>query len=292
MENKNSPLPYFNVHMNSLYVLEKKDVHDQDVVFNDRRCCDGDDAFSPSLGSSLSVDLYRNLLSKCFRDDFDSGSSRNDVFYDVIFDVCDKKIPAHRAIVSARSSFFRALFLNEMMESGSNVVLIEDCTSEIFQCLMLWMYTDQFKLPENCSDEVIENSKVWMLWRAATYFCMDALIEQIEIYITKHLINERNVCSFWNVVNQINAHNLQEYCKKYFQENIGGILETKNFLLLSRDLIAQVFLNANSQIPFQFKTIALTRWFAANNPTQLKRKLETMESFNPRKRRKLTACLF
>jgi len=120
---------------------------------------------------------------------------------------------------------------------------------------------------------------------------MDGLVRQIENYIVKNVINVQNFCSFWGTISQINALALQNFCCSYFQEHVKEIIATQNFLSLSKEIITRIFnmdkLNNHSPIPIQYKTLALTRWFAANNPKQLKRKLESLDNINPLKKRRL-----
>jgi len=242
--------------------------------------------------SSLSYDLYNNIYVKCFS--VQDGWNETDVdglFHDVVFVVEGKRVPAHRVIVCARSAYFRALFLNGMKEMKPDVVDIEDCEYEVFKSIICWMYTDQLKVPEGDNVEQIENSVVWKLWRAATYFCLDGMVKLIENYIMKNIINCNNICSFWDTVAQINAFSLQNFCSLYFQEHLNEIVATKNFVSLSKEMISRLFSDqlGKCPIPVQVKAFALTRWFAANNPKHLKRKLESMDNFyqNPLKKRKL-----
>jgi len=113
----------------------------------------------------------------------------------------------------------------------------------------------------------------------------------IENHIMNNLIQVYNMCTFWDTVSQISALSLQNYCALYFQEHIYEIITTKNFVSLSKEKITRLFSDklGKCPIPVRVKTTALTHWFAANNPKQLKRKLESMDNFylNPLKRRKV-----
>jgi len=128
-------------------------------------------------------------------------------------------------------------------------------------------------------------------YQAASYFCLDGLVKMLENHIVKNIINVNNICTFWDTVSQINAFSLQNFCSLYFQEHINEIITTKNFVSLSKEKISRLFSDklGKCPIPVQVKAFALTHWFAANNPKQLKRKLESMDNIyiNPFKRRKI-----
>jgi hypothetical protein len=189
--------------------------------------------------ASLGLDLGE-LFSKCLNADYYINNLANDIFYDVVFIVGERKIVAHKAIVGARSPFFKGLFMDRMKGIQENVFEIEECSYEIFACVLHWTYTDDFKIPENDSVEKIEKSKIWDLWKAATFFCMDALVLKIEENLMERISND-NVCSFWNDISVINTSNLTNFCKNYFTKNIKEIVENKSFGCLKRDIVADIF---------------------------------------------------
>eukprot|EP01130_Rhizamoeba_saxonica_P002157 TRINITY_DN1196_c0_g2_i2.p1 TRINITY_DN1196_c0_g2~~TRINITY_DN1196_c0_g2_i2.p1 ORF type:complete len:268 (+),score=53.60 TRINITY_DN1196_c0_g2_i2:31-834(+) len=93
-------------------------------------------------------------------------------YTDVTFFVRNCAIPAHKVIVSARSKYFRALFLNGMKESGTSEISIDSCDTRTFRIILNWMYTDQLCIPVKWRKEnhqSIENSSVWKLWQITTF---------------------------------------------------------------------------------------------------------------------------
>lgn len=63
-------------------------------------------------------------------------------FSDVKIIIDEKEFLAHKAILAVRSSVFRAMFQNEMIESKQNQVTITDMKPEIFAELLRFIYTD------------------------------------------------------------------------------------------------------------------------------------------------------
>merc|ERR1712087_104785 len=59
---------------------------------------------------------------------------------DVTILVGGAKIPAHRAILSARSDYFRRMFNTEMQEAASGVVDVKDVDADIFRRLLRFIY--------------------------------------------------------------------------------------------------------------------------------------------------------
>ncbi|XP_065209110.1 speckle-type POZ protein-like [Planococcus citri] len=83
------------------------------------------------IGSSLSRDLDR------IRTDED--------FIDVTISVDGKNYPAHKLILAARSSVFKAMFRNDMLESQKNNVIIDDIKQETFEEMLRYIYTGEMR---------------------------------------------------------------------------------------------------------------------------------------------------
>lgn len=77
---------------------------------------------------------------------------RNEAFSDVILVVQNTRFPAHRAILAARSEYFRALFYGGLAESSSPVVYLNDINVVAFKNILQYIYTGQMKLtkPKVC----------------------------------------------------------------------------------------------------------------------------------------------
>ena len=61
-----------------------------------------------------------------------------------------REVRVHKAILSARSDVFRAMFANNMKESFKNEVRIDDMTDRVLQELVHFMYTDEVSTCMNC----------------------------------------------------------------------------------------------------------------------------------------------
>ncbi|KAJ1525747.1 hypothetical protein ONE63_008955 [Megalurothrips usitatus] len=60
---------------------------------------------------------------------------------DVVFDVGGKEINAHRAILSAMSQTFAAMFEHDLSEKRTGRVVITDCEPDVFQTMIRYLYT-------------------------------------------------------------------------------------------------------------------------------------------------------
>ncbi|XP_047084527.1 BTB/POZ and MATH domain-containing protein 2-like [Lolium rigidum] len=73
---------------------------------------------------------------------------------DVTLEVGTETFAAHRCVLAARSSVFRAVFLGSMKEKADARVRIEDTEANVFKAMLHFIYTDSLPLVEE-SDAVV-----------------------------------------------------------------------------------------------------------------------------------------
>ncbi len=124
-------------------------------------------------------------------------------FPDIFFRVEGEKIPAHRAILVARSPYFARLFLGDFRESSSAEVDIpaEHVTAKIFRDVLRFLYTGDWESiisPENCVE----------ILGAADSFLMEDLKQRVEFYIENSMEVE-NVVELLEISDRFSAHRLR-----------------------------------------------------------------------------------
>jgi len=120
-----------------------------------------------------------------FSDDTFSGDFYRLLDYystDVEFRVLQKKIRAHKIILSARSNFFRAIFSSGMKEASNGVVEIVDISMTIFRFMLKYMYSGKYE-----GDISLQNVEE-VLYAASKYYlvgpkilCEKVLYENLNI---------------------------------------------------------------------------------------------------------------
>jgi speckle-type POZ protein len=95
----------------------------------------------------LTTQTRRKLLQ-------DFAALLDDKFADFVFKVENVNIPAHRAILAARSPVFAAMFQHDMMENKTNETEIEDVTPATFKALLQFIYTGHCKVG-NLAEELL-----------------------------------------------------------------------------------------------------------------------------------------
>eukprot|EP00029_Vermamoeba_vermiformis_P002589 TRINITY_DN1296_c0_g1_i1.p1 TRINITY_DN1296_c0_g1~~TRINITY_DN1296_c0_g1_i1.p1 ORF type:complete len:416 (-),score=78.24 TRINITY_DN1296_c0_g1_i1:1274-2521(-) len=261
--------------------------------------------------SSLSNDLAR--LFQHQNQSFDTFTSLSDV----ALEVQDKTFYANKSILAARSHWFRSMFLNGMRETSQQRISIPDCDPKTFERILRWIYSDVVDLPLHDDEDHVAINGAWKLWQAASMLCMSPLMAMVEHHMFQCLVNPDNVCSLWSAVSSMEGtKSLQQGCKKYLQDNLAQVCTRDDFLQLDRALVAEIFYKTdlhNSEVNSTptivatittpdvviseesaaialtpLKRFAITRWFAANEPVRLKRRLAEMsepESSEPAAKR-------
>jgi len=167
---------------------------------------------------------------------------------DVTLVVGDQKTQfrAHKAILVARSEYFRSLLLLGMKESRQQVIYIDNVDATTFGHILRYIYADVLYLkplaPAELPDACVESSEGWNVWMGAQFFCLPQLSRKVEKHIVDHSLNQYNVCSLWNL-SQVHpdAKYLREGCRKYFLDNIQQVIQNKDFLSLEKDLLTEAF---------------------------------------------------
>lgn len=65
---------------------------------------------------------------------------------DVTLLVGDKRIPAHRIILSAASDYFAAMFTSDVREANQNEIRLKDVDPEALVALVHYMYSGKYTL--------------------------------------------------------------------------------------------------------------------------------------------------
>ncbi|KAG8099840.1 hypothetical protein GUJ93_ZPchr0013g35906 [Zizania palustris] len=124
---------------------------------------------------------------------------------DVTFDVGQETFLAHRCILAARSSVFKAEFFGTMNTKAHETVKIEDMEADVFRLLLHFIYTDS--LPDASQDVVMAQH----LLVAADRYNVDRLKLICEEKLSKNLDSDILATSL-ALAEQHGCHGLKEAC--------------------------------------------------------------------------------
>jgi speckle-type POZ protein len=80
-------------------------------------------------------------------------------FSDVTFVVGDTRIQAHRAILAARSDYFRSMLTSPFREGEAHEISIGDTTPQAFKSLLRYLYTDELQFADEHLIDVMRKAK-------------------------------------------------------------------------------------------------------------------------------------
>ena len=167
--------------------------------------------------SSLSKSKFNSDLEKLFTTMQHS---------DVSFVVDGQQFRAHKAILSARSSVFAAMFEHpEMKENQLNRVDVEGIKPEVFEALLRFIYTNQVELKDE--------EKTKELHAAANRYLLDFLKHGCEEFLG-HRITTRN-CSELLILSDLhNAPLLKKMATDFIRLHPAAVMKTDGWKTLKR----------------------------------------------------------
>ena len=154
---------------------------------------------------------------------------RNDDLCDVAFSVGEEIIRANKAILSARSEFFMAMFFSGMRESQKGVggvekpIVIEGISSDVFKRILEFLYTDT----------VGEGGYIELLIASERFF-LGRLKSICELNI-RNIISVGNCVEIFMAAHLHNALDLKEVALAFIVGNLNSVKMTENFKELTEE---------------------------------------------------------
>ncbi|VDM40339.1 unnamed protein product [Toxocara canis] len=147
-------------------------------------------------------------------------------FSDFALQVGRRTFRCHKAILSARSPFFQAMFRNQSnQENVAGEAILEDITAEAVSAILEYIYKD------NCSD--LANHPMEIM-AAADRFCLDRLKLQCQEVLVRDM-TVANVCERLRAADLYGAPKLKKKALSIFQRNRQAILESREWNDLETD---------------------------------------------------------
>ncbi|XP_052791911.1 kelch-like protein 10 [Mya arenaria] len=171
---------------------------------------------------------------------------------DAVIVVEHHKFPIHRAIMSACSPYFRALFTNELFNTDRKEVVIPGVSAEAMKIIIDYAYTRRIDV---CPDNVE------LLLPAADQFHVNGMVKACCDYLAAEMTAE-NCIGIYKFAKTYFCHQLERTAARFLMQNFITISKDSNeFLQLTCEELAEVLsrdeLNVkNEEIVFD----AVLRW--------------------------------
>lgn len=204
-----------------------------------------DDSFDFSSGPSHAESVLRVF------DEFRT----NRLFTDVVIGVQGREFPCHRAMLSACSGYFQAMFCNDHRESQQMLVEISGVQAEAMEVLLQYVYTGR---------ATITTQNVQYLFETANLFQISVLRDAC----AKFLEDQLDPCNCLGMQSFADTHSLKQLagrCRVYALQNFTEVAQHEEFLHLQKEELQEYLANdelcvSREEVVFE----AVMRWVYHN----------------------------
>ncbi|UJR33539.1 hypothetical protein I4U23_020981 [Adineta vaga] len=148
----------------------------------------------------------------------------NPVYSDVTLVCGQREFPVHKAILSARSKVFQAMFEHKMLETERSRVEIEDIDGDIMFEILRFIYTGKAQNMEKLADALLS---------AADKYCLERLKVQCEEALCT-TIDRDNVADTLILGDLHSATQLRQQAIDFINTHPQDVLETAGFQTMIR----------------------------------------------------------
>ncbi|XP_070574625.1 kelch-like protein diablo isoform X2 [Ptychodera flava] len=160
---------------------------------------------------------------------------------DVVIEVEQCKIPAHRLVLSACSPYFRAMFTGQLAESSQECVTIRDSNPNAIKDLIDFAYTATVKINDANVQDLMISSNLLQLTGVRSA-CCEFLQRQL---------HPSNCIGIWHFADAHSCHELAEKARQYLYEHFAETAKEEEFLHLKYEqltkLIGSDFLGVSNE---------------------------------------------
>lgn len=150
---------------------------------------------------------------------------------DAVIKVENQSFPIHRAILSACSPYFRALFTNEMFATNRREVVIPGVSADIMKTIIDYAYTRKVE---------ITSENIELLLPAADQFHVNGMVKACCDFLASQLEDE-NCIGIYKFAKSYFCHNLERTSFRYLMQNFCKVCSKSNeFLQLTADELAEI----------------------------------------------------
>lgn len=196
--------------------------------------------------------------------DFSSGSSHAEnilqmfnefregrLFTDVVISVEGREFPCHRAMLSACSSYFRAMFCNDHRESRAMLVEINGIRADAMDTFLQYVYTGRAR---------ITTENVQFLFETSSLFQIGTLRDAC----AKFLEDQLDPCNCVGIQRFADAHSLKQLasrCRNYALQSFADVAQHEEFLDLRHDELEE-YISSDELVISKEETVfeAVMRW--------------------------------
>ncbi|XP_063165905.1 kelch-like protein 5 isoform X1 [Candoia aspera] len=170
---------------------------------------------------------------------------------DVVLVAGDRRIPAHRLVLSSVSDYFAAMFTNDVREARQEEIKMEGVEPNALWALVQYAYTGRLELKEDNIECLLSTACILQLSQVVEA-CCKFLMKQL------HPSNCLGIRSFADAQGCTDLHKVAH---NYTMEHVMEVIRNQEFLLLPATEIAKLLASDDMNIPSEETILnALLTW--------------------------------
>ncbi|CAF0916562.1 unnamed protein product [Adineta steineri] len=177
-------------------------------------------ADSVNISGQTQINSFK--ISECQLSNEYQSLLDNPVYSDVTLVCGQREFPVHKAILSARSKVFQAMFEHKMLENERSRVEIEDIDGDIIFEILRFIYTGKAQNMEKLADALLP---------AADKYCLERLKVQCEEALCL-TIDRDNVADTLILADLHSATQLRQQAIDFINTHSQDVLETPGFQMM------------------------------------------------------------
>ena len=138
---------------------------------------------------------------------------------DVTLQVEGVQLPAHKAVLAARSPVFRAMFDHDVRERRENAVKITDLKADVVREMLMYIYTDTAPNANKMAADLLAAADKYDLGRLQL-ICEDVLSREL---------NVNNIVEVLELADEHNAEHLKKRCMEFLHMHAAEIAKSPNW---------------------------------------------------------------
>lgn len=163
----------------------------------------------------------------------------------------NQQIAAHRAVLAAASPYFKAMFINKLMESTQKTVCMKDIDHDILQAVVAYTYSAEF---------VLSSDRVLLLMVAADLLQMVPLRDECSVFLQQQLCPD-NCLSTRAFAGMHNCSHLFNICTKYVSDHFEDVIACDEYLYLQGDQLKDLISRDEIRVTCEEEVYsAVMRW--------------------------------
>ncbi|XP_013868700.1 kelch-like protein 5 [Austrofundulus limnaeus] len=194
------------------------------------------------------------------------GYLRNRQLCDVILVAGDRRIPAHRLVLSSVSDYFAAMFTSDVREAKQDEVKMEGVDPEALWVLVQYAYTGRLELKEDTIESLLSASCLLQL-SAVVQACCSFLVKQL---------HPSNCLGIRSYADAQGCYDLQRAAHAYTMEHFLEVVGSQEFVLLPVEEMERLLTSDDINVPDEETVVTSLLSWVSHDPSARQRHLPSL----------------